>query len=80
MIEKLRKINEDILNTSKDESVLNKNRIIKTIMLDDNCFFKMSIEDAYAILRDLGIPESDVKYIYLKVIDISERKDEEWNI
>lgn len=80
MIEKLRKINEDILNTSKDESVLNKNRIIKTIMLDDNCFFKMSIEDAYAILRDLDIPESDVKYIYLKVIDISERKDEEWNI
>lgn len=75
MIEKLRSINEDILATSKDEEILNKHMIIKIILLDDNCFFKMSVEDAYAIMRDLGIPESELKYMYLKLVDISEKRD-----
>lgn len=75
MIEKLRSINEDILATSKDEETLNKHMIIKIILLDDNCFFKMSVEDAYAIMRDLGIPESELKYMYLKLVDISEKRD-----
>lgn len=75
MIENLRSINEDILATSKDEEILNKHMIIKIILLDDNCFFKMSVEDAYAIMRDLGIPESELKYMYLKLVDISEKRD-----
>lgn len=75
MIEKLRSINEDILATSKDEEILNKHMIIKIILLDDNCFFKMSVEDAYAIMRHLGIPESELKYMYLKLVDISEKRD-----
>ena len=75
MIEKLRSINEDILATSKDEEILNKHMIIKIILLDDNCFFQMSVEDAYAIMRDLGIPESELKYMYLKLVDISEKRD-----
>lgn len=75
MIDKLRMINEDILSTTKDENVLNKHTIIKTILLDDNCFFKIGIEDAYAILRDLGIPESDLKYLYLKLVDVKEWRD-----
>lgn len=75
MIEKLRIINEDILASSKDENVINKHMIIKTIMVDDNCFFKISIEDAFAILRDLGIPEEDVEYVYSKVIDVKEMRD-----
>lgn len=75
MIEKLRSINEDILATSKDEEILNRHMIIKIILLDDNCFFKMSVEDAYAIMRDLGIPENELKYMYLKLVDISEKRD-----
>ncbi len=75
MIDKLRMINDDILSTTKDENVLNKHTIIKTILLDDNCFFKIGIEDAYAILRDLGIPESDLKYLYLKLVDVKEWRD-----
>ncbi len=75
MIEKLRSINEDILATSKDEEILNRHMIIKIILLDDNCFFKMNVEDAYAIMRDLGIPETELKYMYLKLVDISEKRD-----
>ena len=44
-------------------------------MEDDNCFFKMNIEYAYAILRDLGIPEEELEYIYFKLIDPKERND-----
>lgn len=75
MIEKFRSINEDILATSKDEEILNRHMIIKIILLDDNCFFKMNVEDAYAIMRDLGIPETELKYMYLKLVDISEKRD-----
>lgn len=74
MIEKLRKINDDIIATSVDVDVINRHTIIKNIMEDDNCFFKIDIEYAYSILRDLGIPENELKYIYLKLIDPSEIK------
>lgn len=75
MIEKLRIINEDIINTTLDGDVKNRHLIISEIMEDDNCFFKMNIEYAYSILRDLEIPEEELEYIYFKLIDPKERND-----
>lgn len=76
MIEKLRNINDDILKKTKDDDTKNKHLLIKMILLDDECFFKIGINDSYAILRDLGIPEEDLEYIYKKLIDEKERKDD----
>lgn len=75
MIEKLRLINKDIIDTTLDSNVKDRHLIINEIMGDDNCFFKMNIEYAYAILRDLGIPEEELEYIYFKLIDPKERND-----
>ncbi|MCX4249721.1 MAG: hypothetical protein OSJ65_08210 [Bacilli bacterium] len=75
MIEKLRLINKDIIDTTLDSNVKDRHLIINEIMEDDNCFFKMNIEYAYAILRDLGIPEEELEYIYFKLIDPKERND-----
>lgn len=36
---------------------LKKYRIIKEILSDDACFFKMSFNDAYSILYELGIDD-----------------------
>ena len=75
MIEKLREINDDILSTTEDTDVINRHVLIKSILDDDNCFFKMNIEYAYAILRDIGIPENVLRYIYMKLIDEKELKN-----
>lgn len=71
MIDKLRIINDDILENTTETDTFNKHMIIKNIMEDEECFFKIRIEYAYAILRDLGIPEKELKYIYMKLTCIN---------
>ena len=41
---------------------------IKNILVDDGCFYRIKIETAYSILRDLGIAESDLKSVYKQLI------------
>lgn len=53
------------LNTPNNEKYL----IIKKILNTKNAFINMSIEDAYAILRDLSVPEEDLKNVYMELID-----------
>lgn len=69
MIEKLKSINEKLikLNKNNDEE-LKKQLLIKKILEEKDCFLKISIEDAYSILRDLKIPEEDLKKIYMELI------------
>lgn len=55
---------------SGNEEELKKYQVIKKILSDDKCFFKMDIEYAYSILRDLGIPEEELKKYYSELIDI----------
>ena len=55
-------------NMGKEEE--KKYQVIKKILSDDKCFFKMEIEYAYSILRDLGIPEEELKNYYSELIDI----------
>ena len=69
MIEKLKSINEKLikLNKNNDEE-LKKQLLIKKILEEKDCFLKISIEDAYSILRDLKISEEDLKKVYIELI------------
>lgn len=69
MINKLRKLNNDLLNCYNiDSEEYHKQLQIKNMLIDDGCFYKIKIETAYSILRDLGIQESDIKSLYKQLI------------
>ena len=71
MIEKLQMINSKLIQLNENNEInLKKYKLIEKILNDDKCFFKMNIESAYSILRDLEIPESDLKTVYMNLIDI----------
>ena len=55
------------LNKNNDKE-LKKQLLIKKILEEKDCFLKISIEDAYSTLRDLKIPEEDLKKIYMELI------------
>ena len=63
-------LNEKFIEAYKgDENNTKKYLAIKKILSYENCFLNMNIESAYAILRDLGIAEEDLKKIYLSLIE-----------
>lgn len=69
MIEKLKTINEKLIEINKENpQEVQKYLLIKEILNKDECFLNMSIEHAYSILKDLQIPENDLKSIYLQLI------------
>lgn len=47
-----------------------RNEIIKKILEDDKCFFRMTKEDAYEILKDIGVSEEKIEEIYWSVASI----------
>lgn len=65
MLDKLR--NQATLLISTDEY---KYTLISNILKNDNCFFEMSMEEAYSLLRDLKVKESDIKKVYLSLMKI----------
>lgn len=70
MIENLRLLNNKLIELNVHNATnLKKHKLIQKILSDDKCFFKMEIEYAYSILRDLGIPEKDLKMVYMELID-----------
>ena len=69
MLEKLRLIKNKLLEIRRDENDKVKHQLIKKILNDDKCFFKMGIEQAYAILRDLDFSEDELKGVYSELID-----------
>ena len=72
MIEKLKIINEKYIEEYKENpKELKKYELIKKILNEKDCFLKMNIEYAYAILRDLNIPEDKIKEVYLQLIIIN---------
>ena len=72
MLEKLRELNERmIIKYSDNIKEKNKYLTIKKLLSDDKCFFKMDIEDAYALLRELNFDEDKIKEIYKELIDSS---------
>lgn len=72
MIEKLKIINEKYIEEYKENPhELKKYELIKKILNVKDCFLKMNIEYAYAILRDLKIPEDKIKEVYFELISIN---------
>jgi len=71
MLENLIEVNNNIINQTKDEGKKKKHLLIKKLLADKQCFFKMDIETSYAILRELNIPEENIKNTYSKLIDPS---------
>ena len=45
-----------------------RNIIIKNILEDEKCFQKLEKEDYYMILKDVGISEEKIDYIYLNLV------------
>ena len=70
MIEILKEINQKLLKKHKDkEEELKKYQLMQKILEIKNCFTSMKIEDAYAILRDLQLPEEKLKQVYIDLIN-----------
>lgn len=77
MIKKLQTINNNLITQyNHNPQLLKKYQIIKQILDIPNCFLKMTVEQAYAILRDLQIPETNLKETYLILINIENYKNE----
>ena len=55
-------------NSDKDLSKIQRYSLIKKILNTNDPFMNMSIEYAFAILRDLDIPESRLKDVYKELI------------
>jgi len=70
MLETLKNNVDKLINFyAGDKSSQSKYLLIKGILNDDKCFLKLSIEQGYAILRDLGISEGNLKNVYMELID-----------
>lgn len=76
MIEQLRmiaiKLGQERKNNLGD---VKKYGLIQEILKNEQCFFQMNIETSYAILRDLGFKEEDLKQVYSLLIDYSNYKN-----
>lgn len=62
------RVNKLIEENTCSKEKYEKYKLIKEILNKDDCFLNMSIEYAYAILRDLGVPEEKLKSVYLELI------------
>ena len=59
MLNKLRNINNKLINYYKGNDIEYKKQLkIKNILIDDSCFHNIKIEVAYSILRDLKKSEN----------------------
>ena len=70
MLNKLRELNEKQLKKYEKEGDfknITAQKIIKELLKPEDCFFKMTIEQAYTILRELGFDSKDYEKIYLQL-------------
>ncbi len=72
MINKIKEINNFlIIKHQNNPHELKVQLLIKKILAEENCFLKMNINTAYAILRDLEIDENRLDEVYSKLINIT---------
>lgn len=70
MIENLIVINNRLIKEyENNEEKQKRHLLIKKILETKNIFYKMKIEMAYSILRDLKIKEENIKSVYMNLID-----------
>lgn len=72
-LSELRLINDsNILYLKKINRSYKRNEIIKNILNDETCFFRMNKNDAYMLLHDIGILDKQIDNIYQKLISSDE--------
>ena len=65
-------MNEKLIELNQNKpNELKKYKLIREILNRKDCFFNMSIEYAYSILRDLQIPESEIRNVYSQLISLN---------
>lgn len=75
MINILRQKNETLIKTLPsvgDSKSLKKQMVIKTLLSNDDCFFKISMEDALNLILSLGYSQIEAFKIYKKLTSSSE--------
>ena len=72
-LSELRLINDsNILYLKKINRSYKRNEIIKNILNDETCFFKINKNDAYMILQDIGILDNQIDNVYQNLISSDE--------
>ena len=71
MLNELRALNETYIKKGSNDDESKKQMLIQELLKNDRCFFKISIKDAYSILRDLRIKQDKLKIVYEKLIEES---------
>lgn len=77
MVDKLRQKNEELLQKyieDENKDKIYRHKIIKALLLKDDCFIKMSMEDVYNMLDDLGYKQEEFKDMYLSLASAKEYK------
>ncbi len=69
-IDDIREINQNFINEGQDE----KYDLIKQILEDDNCFFKIDVDVAVDILMSLGFTKP--LQVYAELVDPSNYREE----
>lgn len=69
MLERLNEVCDKLI--SLNDEYVEKYKIIKKVLGKKNAFINMDIEYAYSILRDLQVPEDELKDVYMELIDIN---------
>ncbi len=65
LIDELKVMNYSIIDCLKVKGIsLKKNELIKEILKDDACFFKMEKEEAFVVLKNLKVSEDMLEYTY----------------
>lgn len=68
-LQEIKLMNESmILYLTKIGKSSKRNEIIRKILNDDTCFFKLTKNDAYMILEDIGIAKEKIDAMYSKLI------------
>lgn len=68
MLSKLRDIVNKLLEKQLTEEERSKYELIKRIISDDDCFFKINADTACNIISDLGFNREDTIEIYKELI------------
>ena len=70
MIESLRNLNKELIKSYENNpKKLERQLMISNFLKHDDCFFRISIEDAFKILKELGISNYEEAYIDLVSYD-----------
>jgi hypothetical protein len=75
VLDDLRLMNDaTIIYLNKNSISNNRNYIIKKILEDDACFFKLEKDDAYIILDDIGVKKDEMPNVYSLITSYDEFK------